>query len=163
MSTTHPLADIRLQFERAFEAIGSGLHQMPPRQGDTGEAGIWHPQVTIEHLDDAFAVRVNLHGVKASDVGRFRIRNGYLEIASGVPEDEMYGMEALDGERNMLERERQLQGLDGPTHFHIEEVDDYGDYVARIPLPANVDVDAAVADALDGELVVFLPRRDNVI
>lgn len=172
MTVTHPLADIQLQFEKAFDAIGSGLYNMRKQPGEASEAGIWHPGLTIERSDSAYVVRVETVGISPDRI-RFDIRDGFLEIGTGEDEvmEQPRGVEDLIEESNYTDREKRLlqepeegkyyvsSEFDEANYNFFDEFGNYGDYLARVPLPANVDIDGSVADRNANELVLRMPKK----
>jgi len=106
------------------------------RTAKTGEATFadFMPPVDIEETDIAFVVKADLPDVK-KDAIKIHVQEGVLQI---------------EGERTQQKEEQ------GKRFHKIER--EYGRFVRRFALPAEVDPDKVRAEFKDGVLEVTLPK-----
>jgi HSP20 family protein len=100
-----------------------------------GESVGWTPACDIYEDDEGVSVRFDLAGVEPKDVD-IRFENGVL---------------TLKGERK-LDREDMRQ------NYHRVELS-YGTFTRSFSLPGTVDSDKIRAEARNGILSVFVPKR----
>jgi HSP20 family protein len=100
-----------------------------------GESVGWTPRCDIYEDDEGVSVRFELAGVEPKDVD-IRFENGVL---------------TMKGERK-LERE------DKRENYHRVELE-YGTFTRSFTLPGTVDADKIRAEAKNGILTVFVPKR----
>ena len=114
--------------------LGAGYHKYAP-----GEA--WSPSINLYENESGYFLVVDLAGVRGE------------EIILNVEED----MIVLSGHRDMPI----MQGCAEPLRVHLMEID-HGQFRRRLPLPKDVDVDAAMSQEATyryGYLWVRLPKR----
>jgi HSP20 family protein len=106
------------------------------RTAKTGETGFadFLPPVDIEETDAELVIKADLPDVKKEEI-KIHVQEGVLQI---------------EGARN---REKEEKG----KRFHKIERE-YGHFVRRFALPAEVDPDKVRADFKDGVLTVTLPK-----
>lgn len=124
---------------RELEEIQHRLNRMftdtAPRLGDEPFfVADWAPPVDIRETDQAFAVTVDLPDVKKEDI-KVEMHNGTLTI---------------EGERKKEQEEKKEK-------FHRIERQ-YGAFVRRFTMPAEVDEAKVVAEFKDGVLNITLPK-----
>jgi HSP20 family protein len=100
-----------------------------------GESVGWTPSCDIYEDDEGVSVRFELAGVEPKDVD-IRFENGVL---------------TLKGDRK-LDREEKKQ------NYHRVELS-YGVFTRSFSLPGTVDADKIRAEAKNGILTVFVPKR----
>lgn len=103
--------------------------------GASGESVGWTPAADIYEDDEGVTLRFDLAGVDPKDVD-IRFENGVL---------------TLKGERK-LEKAEQRQ------NYHRVELS-YGTFTRSFSLPGTVDADKIRAEAKNGVLGVFVPKR----
>jgi HSP20 family protein len=94
----------------------------------------WAPPVDIRETDKSFAVKVDLPDVKKEDI-KVEMHDGVLTI---------------QGERKQEKEEK------GDRFHRIER--QYGTFVRRFTMPAQVDEAKVVAEFKDGVLTIDLPK-----
>ncbi len=114
--------------------LGTGYHKYCP-----GEA--WSPSINLYENESSYFLVVDLAGVRGE------------EIVLNVEED----MIVLSGHRDMP----MMHDWSEPMRVHLMEIDQ-GQFRCRLPLPKDVDVDAAMREEATyrcGYLWVRLPKR----
>ncbi len=101
----------------------------------SGESVGWTPACDIFEDEEGVTLRFDLAGVEASDVD-VRFENGVLTIRG----------------------ERKLDHADQRDRYHRVELA-YGTFTRSFALPGTVDAEKIRAEATNGILVVFLPKR----
>jgi len=101
----------------------------------TGESLGWTPSVDIFEDEEGLSLSFELAGVEPKDVD-IRFENGVL---------------TLKGERK-LEREEKKE-----NYHRVER--SYGSFTRSFSLPVTVDAEKIRADAKNGVLKVFLPKK----
>ena len=138
----YPFQDLRsaqeeqaqTQLDRLF-AHALGLHGQ--WQGATGATRAWAPAVDIAERKDAYAVTVELPGVKLDD----------LEITL---ED---GLLTIQGERHFTNDSSEEQ-------YHRVERSS-GPFRRAITLPAHIEADQVNASMEDGVLRILVPKAEQ--
>jgi HSP20 family protein len=97
----------------------------------------WEPAVDIQETDNEFAVKADLPDVKKEDIK--------VELANGVL--------TIEGERKKEKEEK------GKKFHRIER--QYGQFVRRFALPADIDGTTVKAEFKDGVLNVHVPKSPN--
>lgn len=127
----HPfreLEEIQRRLNRMFVDNAPRLNDEPFFVAD------WAPAVDIQETDATFAVKVDLPDVKKEDI-KVEMHNGTLTI---------------EGERKQEKEEK------GQKFHRIER--QYGSFVRRFTMPAEVDEAKVKAAFADGVLNVTLPK-----
>ncbi len=127
----HPfreLEEIQRRLNRMFVDNAPRLNDEPFFVAD------WAPAVDIQETDATFAVKVDLPDVKKEDI-KVEMHNGTLTI---------------EGERKQEKEEK------GQKFHRIER--QYGSFVRRFTVPAEVDEAKVKAAFADGVLNVTLPK-----
>jgi HSP20 family protein len=96
------------------------------------QSSIWSPPTDVYETNDAYAVRVEVAGMREDD----------FEVAV---------------ENNVLMVSGSRQDIPGRRAYHQMEIR-FGKFAAAIGLPGPVDVDLAVAQYADGFLTITLPK-----
>lgn len=122
------LEDIQRRLNRMFTETAPRLGDEPFFVAD------WAPAVDIEETEKTFNVKVDLPDVKKEDL-KVEMHNGTLTI---------------EGERKQEKEEK------GNRFHRIER--QYGTFVRRFRMPADVDETKVNAEFKDGVLNVTLPK-----
>jgi HSP20 family protein len=101
----------------------------------SGESVGWTPACDIFEDEEGVTLRFDLAGVEAADVD-VRFENGVLTIRG----------------------ERKLDHAEQRERYHRIELA-YGTFTRSFALPGTVDAEKIRAEAKNGVLVVFLPKR----
>jgi HSP20 family protein len=101
----------------------------------SGESVGWTPACDIYEDEDGVTLRFDLSGVEAKDVD-VRFENGVLTIRG----------------------ERKLENADHRDRYHRVELA-YGTFTRSFALPGTVDPERVRAEARNGLLSVWLPKR----
>jgi HSP20 family protein len=97
----------------------------------------WAPAVDVQETDAEFVVKADLPDMKKEDIN--------VKLADGVL--------TIEGERRQEEEEK------GKKFHRIER--QYGQFIRRFALPADVDAAHVKAEFKDGVLNVHLPKAPN--
>jgi HSP20 family protein len=97
----------------------------------------WAPAVDVQETDAGFVVKADLPDMKKEDIN--------VKLADGVL--------TIEGERKQEEEEK------GKKFHRIER--QYGQFIRRFALPADVDAANVKAEFKDGVLNVHLPKAPN--
>ena len=147
MSVVQPLQEIGEQIEKAFYAIENmQLPQEFPLIRDASMTHTWFPQVEIEEVNGNYLVRAALSGLDPDEVD-VEIDNNLLVLKTRALSEYL-------GEQTLVEFEESVD----ETNPSEETLEEYGECVYQIPLPANVDANGAVAEFVEDTLEIQLPQ-----
>jgi HSP20 family protein len=100
-----------------------------------GESVGWTPAADVFEDEEGLSLRFDLAGVDPKDVD-IRFENGVLTVRG----------------------ERKLENEDKRENYHRVELA-YGTFTRSFSLPATIDAEKIRADAKNGLLTVYLPKR----
>jgi len=121
---------------RDLARIQDEVNRMIEDRGyQAGESVGWTPACDIYEDDDGVSVRFELAGVEPKDVD-IRFENGVLT----------------------LKGERKLEKAELRQNYHRVELS-YGTFTRSFSLPGTVDAEKIRAEAKNGVLSVFVPKR----
>lgn len=146
MSVVQPLQEMGEQIEKAFYAIENiqVLQQFPDIR-DASLKHTWFPQVGIEEINGSYIVRVALTALDPDEVD--------VEIDNSLLILKTRSLTEYVGEQTLVEFEESVD----EANISEETLEDYGECVYKIPLPANVDASGAIADFVEDTLEIQLP------
>lgn len=126
------LNDFRTLQSRVFEPF-FGRFQFVDDQLPTGT---WAPPVDVAEEKDKIMVKVEVPGMKESDL-KVHFEDGLLTVTG----------------------ERQFERKDDRNYHRIERA--YGSFVRSFSLPRTVDVSAIVANYNNGVLEIEIPKKEE--
>jgi HSP20 family protein len=130
--STNPLNDFRTLQARFFEPFFGrfNFHE------DELKSGTWAPAVDVAEEKDKILVRVEVPGMKESDL-KVSFEDGLLTISG----------------------ERQFERKDDRNYHRIERT--YGNFTRTFSLPRTVDPNAIAAQYRDGILEIEIPKLEE--
>jgi HSP20 family protein len=129
----HELQDMQTRLNSLFSA------RPWPRFDEDETFADWRPAVDVQETDQEYLIKADLPEVKKDDV-KVEVREGMLTV---------------QGERKSEKEEK------GKKFHKIER--EYGKFVRRFALPAQVDAAKVQAEFKDGVLNVHLPKSATAV
>jgi HSP20 family protein len=129
----HELQDMQTRLNSLFGA------RAWPRFDEDETFADWRPAVDVQETDQEYLIKADLPEVKKDDV-KVEVREGMLTV---------------QGERKSEKEEK------GKKFHKIER--EYGKFVRRFALPAQVDAAKVQAEFKDGVLNVHLPKSATAV
>jgi HSP20 family protein len=130
--STNPLNDFRTLQARFFEPFFGRFNFVE----DESKSGTWAPAVDVAEEKDKIFVRVEVPGMKESDL-KVSFEDGLLTVSG----------------------ERQFEKKDDRNYHRIERT--YGTFTRTFSLPRTVDANAIAAQYRDGILEIEIPKLEE--
>lgn len=138
---THPLEELRDEFDRMWETLSS-TPPMPWGRGDRQRAEAY-PAVNVSESDDAVTVEAELPGLSSGDID-ISVTGDEIVLKGARPDAEAEAATGNGGPKPAVTWHRRERGAGG--------------FERRLSLPVAVDAQRVQARLVDGVLTVTCPK-----